>query len=91
MLNDDNFLYLKIPRAMGYSLVKAIVQGLICCKHDVRSSPDRVKATEYLLLQFANEIMNTERVASEGADLLNRVFIAYSNEETSSEEIEENV
>jgi len=76
MLGDDNFLYLKIPRAMGGALVKGLVQATISCKHDSRSSPERIEATQYILLQFANELLNPDKLNSEGAAVLNTVFEA---------------
>lgn len=74
MLNDDNFIYLKIPKPMGSALIKAIIQSSISCKHDKRSDPARLEMTEYLLLQFANEISNTEKMTDEQSVLINQVF-----------------
>jgi hypothetical protein len=74
MLHDDNFIYLKIPKPMGSALIKAIIQSTISCKHDQRSDSERLKMTEYLLLQFANEISNTEKMTNDQLSLINQVF-----------------
>ena len=79
MLNDDKFLYIKIPKALGSALIKAILQAAISCKHDSRSSPKRLDSAEYILLQFANELGNSDKIGDGSATILSSVFESEEN------------
>ena len=74
MFHDENFLYLKIPKAMGNALIKSIIQAAISCKNDTRSNTSRKEMAAYILLQFANEIGNTPAITTENIAILNSVF-----------------
>jgi len=74
MLRSEDSVYIKIPRVASGILVKSIIQAVISCKNDKRSHPDRLDMTEYVLLQFANELTNTEEVAPGDAKILDSIL-----------------
>ena len=81
-LSDDQNLYIKFPKAMGSAIIKAIIQSIISLKYDQRSDPQRLDAAEFILLQLANEIGNTEKITEEKANVINYVFEPSQKEET---------
>jgi len=74
MINDEDFIYWKFPKAMGSALIKSVIQATISCKHDQRSDPDKVDVAEYILLQLANEIGSSTKATDEQVELLEKVF-----------------
>ena len=82
MLHDDNFIYMKIPKLMGSALIKSVIQAIISCKYDNRSDPQRLDATEFILLQHINELANTEKITETQASILNHIFEPPQKEET---------
>ena len=86
MFNDDDYMYFKLPKAMGSALIKACIQSSISMTYDQRSNPDRLNAAKFILLNFANEVGNTERIDSSKASVLNSVFEPENTESINHEE-----